>query len=69
MYRVRDVVKIRKNGERFFVKIIKIHASTLNKKTKFGESGAAEVVYYYLARLDNIYVLLLPLCLCTLVFK
>jgi hypothetical protein len=25
MYRVRDVVKIRKNGERFFVKIIKIH--------------------------------------------
>jgi hypothetical protein len=25
MYRVHDVVKIRKNGERFFVKIIKIH--------------------------------------------
>jgi hypothetical protein len=25
MYRVRDAVKIRKNGERFFVKIIKIH--------------------------------------------
>jgi hypothetical protein len=25
MYRVRDVVKNRKNGESFFVKIIKIH--------------------------------------------
>jgi hypothetical protein len=25
MYRVRDLVKIQKNGERFFVKIIKIH--------------------------------------------